>query len=62
MKRQTLTLWERYGLTEFAYNMAWTAGYLDKVNKFSPKDYCTFKKGTNLRKVYDKGMRDAKKI
>jgi len=53
--------WEKYGVSELSFNLAWTQGYRDRMNRNGKKD-CTYKKGTALRKVYDKGYRDGKKI
>jgi len=49
---------EKLNLSELAYNLAYSQGYRDAFGKPN----CSYRKGTSLRKVYDKGRRDAKKI
>jgi hypothetical protein len=51
--------WEKYGLSELAYNLAWSQGFRDSEGRVGKKS-CTYNKGSNLRKVYEKGFRDAK--
>lgn len=48
--------WEKYGITEMAYLMAYTQGYQGAFR--SPNT--TYKHGTVLRKIYNKGRREAK--
>lgn len=49
---------EKLGISELAYNLAYSQGYREAFSK--PE--CSYKKGTALRRAYDKGRREAKKI
>jgi hypothetical protein len=44
-------------LSEFAENLAYTQGYRGAFSK--PE--CSYKKGTALRRAYNKGRRDARR-
>ncbi len=49
---------EKLGLSELAFNLAYSQGYRDAYSKVT----CSYKKGTALRRAYDKGRRDARRI
>jgi hypothetical protein len=50
--------WDKLGLTELSYLLAYSQGYKAAFIK----DYdTTYKTGTALRKAFNKGKRDAKK-
>jgi hypothetical protein len=50
--------YEKLGLSETAFLLAYSQGYREAFNK--PE--CSYKKGTALRRAYDKGRREAKKF
>lgn len=52
--------WTKLGISETAYLMAYTQGYNSGYLTYKQK--CGYKSGTSLRKAYDKGRRDSKRI
>jgi len=50
--------YEKLGLSETAFLLAYSQGYRDAYSKSN----CSYRKGTALRKAYDKGRREAKKF
>lgn len=55
MKQQP---WEKLGLTETSYLLAYTQGCRDAFKKPNT----LYKAGTSLRKAYNRGRKDAKSI
>ena len=49
---------EKLGLSELAYILAFSQGSREAYDKVT----CSYKKGTALRRAYDKGRREARRI
>jgi len=49
---------EKLGISELAYNLAYSQGYRDGFSKSNT----SYKRGTALRRAYDKGRRDARRF
>lgn len=52
--------WTKLGLSEFAYLMAYTQGYNSGYRIY--KEKCSYAPGSGLRKAFNKGRRDSKRI
>lgn len=52
--------WTKLGLSEFAYLMAYTQGY--NSGFYTYKEKCSYASGSSLRKAFNKGRRDSKRI
>ena len=54
------TIWEKFGLTETSFLLAYSQGHRARVYR-EGKKFCSYRIGTNLRKAFDKGYREAYK-